>query len=295
MDALYDGIALVGISLGLLISIVVLAGMIIRGIIRPIDSTISSLTDSSNDVDKASFQVKSTSDLIASASSQAAASLEETVASLEELTSMVKINSTNSDAASELSVFSQKTAEEGEQEILQLISAINDMAGSSQKIQDIVSVIDDVAFQTNLLALNAAVEAARAGEQGKGFAVVADAVRSLAQRSSEQAKNISTLINENTAKVEKSSAIAKKSEDVLRNIVSSIKKMAALNAEISSASKEQSIGLVQISSALNQLDQATQTNAGSAEESAESAQKLSVESQNLKTQVAQLNDLISGG
>lgn len=288
------GVILAGISVGLLIGIFVLVTLIINGITRPINATITSLNQSSEDVGTASTQLKATSDLIATASTEAAASLEETVASLEELSSMVKINATNSEAAAQLSIESQKTAEDGEQQILQLISSINEMAGSSEKIQDIVSVIDDVAFQTNLLALNAAVEAARAGEQGRGFAVVAEAVRTLAQRSAEQAKNISNLINENTTKVTQSSATAKRSEDALNKIVASIKKMTSLNAEISGASKEQSVGLGQITEAMNQLDQATQMNAGSAEESAASAQQLSTEAQSLKNQVAGLRKIISG-
>lgn len=292
--AFREGVILAGISLGLLVGIFILLSFIISGITRPIYATINSLNQSSEDVGMAAAQLKTTSDLIATASTEGAASLEETVASLEELSSMVKINATNSESASQLSIESQKSAEEGERQILQLIAAINEMAGSSEKIQDIVSVIDDVAFQTNLLALNAAVEAARAGEQGRGFAVVADAVRSLAQRSSEQAKSISTLINENTSKVSYSSAAAKKSEQALSNIVSSVKKMAILNTEISGASKEQSVGLGQITEAMNQLDQAIQMNAGSAEESAASAQALSNEAQSLKNQVSQLGKIISG-
>lgn len=292
--AFEEGVILASISLGLLVGIFTLVSFIITGITRPIYATIKSLNHSSEDVGMASTQLKTTSDLIATASTQAAASLEETVASLEELSSMVKINATNSESASKLSVESQKIAEEGEQQILQLITAISGMADSSEKIQDIVSVIDDVAFQTNLLALNAAVEAARAGEQGRGFAVVAEAVRSLAQRSAEQAKNISALINENTSKVSQSSITAKRSEQALINIVSSIKKMAVLNAEISSASSEQSVGLGQITEAMNQLDQATQMNAGSSEESAASAQALSNEALILKNQVTLLKEIISG-
>tara|TARA_B110001454_G_scaffold219179_1_gene250833 strand:- start:122637 stop:124403 length:1767 start_codon:yes stop_codon:yes gene_type:complete len=289
-----EGVVLAAISAGLLLGIFVLVNFIITGITRPIYKTINSLNQSAEDVGSASTQLKTSSDVIATASTEAAASLEETVASLEELSSMVKINASNSASASQLSLESQKNAENGEQQIMQLISAINEMASSSEKIQAIVSVIDDVAFQTNLLALNAAVEAARAGEQGRGFAVVAEAVRSLAQRSSEQAKNISSLINENTEKVVNSSAAAKRSEQVLGNIVSSIKRMAALNSEISGASQEQSVGLGQITEAMNQLDQATQMNAGSAEESAASAQALANEALSLKNQVLQLQKIISG-
>jgi methyl-accepting chemotaxis protein len=283
-----------GISFGLLIIISILVGIIIRGVTLPIRLTIKTLNQSSEDVQLASDQLKNASDQIATASTEAAASLEETVASLEELSSMVKVNSSNSQMASQLSLECQKVAEVGEQEILQLIKAIHEMSKSSSRIQEIVSVIDDVAFQTNLLALNAAVEAARAGEQGKGFAVVAEAVRNLAQRSAEQAKSISSLINESTEKVARSSMIAQQSEKALMEIVASIKKMASLNLEISEASKEQSTGIAQISTAMNQLDQTSQMTAGSSEESASSAQYLSNQARSLKGQVDQLSRLVEG-
>lgn len=143
---------------------------------------------------------------------------------------------------------------------------MSEISQSSKKIEEIISVIDDIAFQTNLLALNAAVEAARAGEQGKGFAVVAEAVRALAQRSASSAKDISSLIKDSVSQVDRGSKIADSSGEVLSNIVSSIKKVSDLNNEIAAASSEQTTGIQQISKAMNQLDQASQSNAASAEE-----------------------------
>ena len=168
------------------------------------------------------------------------------------------------------------------------------MAKSSQKIEEIINVIDDIAFQTNLLALNAAVEAARAGEQGKGFAVVADAVRNLAQRSAAAAKDINVLIKENVVSTEEGVSIADTSGTVLKEIVNSVKKVADLNSEISAASQEQANGIEQISKAMNHLDQAIQTNASSSEEVASSAEEMSSQSVSLKEMVNSLRQFVNG-
>jgi methyl-accepting chemotaxis protein len=242
----------------------------------------------------ASSQLSSASQTLSAGSSQAASSLEETVASLEELSSMVARNAENSKEAGSLSVSARSSAEEGENEVKTLVSAMQEIAQSSKKIEEIINVIDDIAFQTNLLALNAAVEAARAGEQGKGFAVVAEAVRNLAQRSGEAAKDINGLIKESVERVERGGEIAERSGTMLRTIVSNVKKVADLNHEIASASQEQATGLSQISKAMNQLDQATQSNAASAEETASAGEELSAEAASLKDIVARLTFVIEG-
>ena len=242
----------------------------------------------------ASSQLSSASQTLSAGSSQAASSLEETVASLEELSSMVARNAENSKEAGSLSISARGSAEEGENEVKSLVSAMQEIAQSSKKIEEIINVIDDIAFQTNLLALNAAVEAARAGEQGKGFAVVAEAVRNLAQRSGEAAKDINGLIKESVERVERGGTIAERSGSMLRTIVSNVKKVADLNHEIASASQEQATGLSQISKAMNQLDQATQSNAASAEETASAGEELSAEAASLKDIVARLTFVIEG-
>lgn len=175
-----------------------------------------------------------------------------------------------------------------------LIDSIQSISADSKKIAEITSVIDDIAFQTNLLALNATVEAARAGEQGRGFAVVADAVRSLSQRSAQSAKGIAELIQASVQKISTGSEQASRSGVVLSEIVNSIKKVADLNGEISLASQQQAQGIEQIGKAMNQLDQVTQENASSAEESALSATKLTTQSEALGESLLVLEEIVLG-
>ncbi|MDG0816594.1 methyl-accepting chemotaxis protein [Bdellovibrio sp. PAP01] len=239
-------------------------------------------------------QLAAASVQLSAGSTEAAASLEETVASLEELSSMVKLNTGNAQEANVLSQRSRESAEKGEISISKLIDSMTDIANGSKKIEEIINVIDDIAFQTNLLALNAAVEAARAGEQGKGFAVVAEAVRGLAQRSALAAKDISTLITENVSKSENGSKVAHESSAVLKDILNAVKKVADLNGEIAAGSQEQASGLEQISKAMNQLDQATQANAASSEEVAASSEEMSHQANALSELVEELQKIVQG-
>jgi hypothetical protein len=252
------------------------------------------ISDTSSQVMAGSEQMASASQSLASTATEAASSLEETVSSIEQLTAMVKRNAEHAMEAANLSRASRQSADDGEVEIKNLVSAMNGINQSSKKIEDIINVIDDISFQTNLLALNAAVEAARAGEQGKGFAVVAEEVRNLAQRSAAAAKDITSLIKENVTMIEAGVDIAGQGGLALRNIVTSVRKVADLNSEIASASREQSHGLIQISEAMAQLDQVTQTNAASAEEVASSAEEMSSQGLMMQETVSRLNALIHG-
>lgn len=274
---------------------VILSFFTLRSLSKSIRAVISDLTDNSTQVTSASHQIASSSEQLSQASSEQAASLEETVATLEELTSMVKVNSGNAKQAAMLSEETRNIASRGEKEIQLLVESMKQISSDSKKIEEIINVIDDIAFQTNLLALNAAVEAARAGEQGKGFAVVAEAVRTLAQRSAEAAKDISGLIKGSVEKIEIGSSQAGRGGQVLGEIVASVKKVSDLNSEISAASEEQSNGIAQIGKAMNQLDQVTQVNAATSEEAAASAQELSAQASQLTNIVDVLVLTVHGG
>lgn len=279
----------VAILCGILFSVYILMSLA-----RAIDAVISNLTDSSLQVSAAAEQIAASSEGLSQATTEQAASLEETVASVEELTAMVNVNSNNAGEAAKLSTETSVIANRGEEEIKSLVSSMGEIAKQSQKIAEIITVIDDIAFQTNLLALNAAVEAARAGEQGKGFAVVAEAVRSLAQRSAVAAKDIESLIKDSVSKIERGSQQAERGGKVLEEIVSAVKRVNQLNDEIATASSEQSKGIVQISETMNQLDQVTQLNAGTTEEAAAAAEELSAQSQSMTNVIGSLIATIKG-
>ncbi len=252
------------------------------------------LASSGGQVKMASHEIASSAESLSASTSQAAASIEETTASTEQVSSMIKLNADNANTAKGLSEESEQQALRGADQVQKLIVAMDEISKSSSKIEEITTVIDDIAFQTNLLALNAAVEAARAGEQGKGFAVVAEAVRALAQRSSSSAKEISDLIKDSVNKVKLGSELAAKSDTSLTEIVRIVGKVSQLNNEISSASKEQSAGLENINKAVNEMDKVTQQNATSAEETAAASQELSSQAENLNQLVVELQNILFG-
>ncbi len=285
------------VTAALIIGVVLLLVALLQGV-RSLTQTLSGVT---TNLTQTSFQTAvisqgllDSSHRLSTSVTEGAASFQETVASLEELSSMVKMNADNARQAAVLSQNSCKAAETGDNEISNLIASITDLAKSSREIQEITTVIDDIAFQTNLLALNAAVEAARAGEMGAGFAVVADAVRSLAQRSAAAANDIIKLIQQSVIKTDKGVEAANKSGAVLKEIVASVKKVAKLNEEISAASADQASGLGQINVAMNQLDAATQANANSASQSATSSEEMSEQATALQEMVLALTEVVQG-
>lgn len=234
----------------------------------------------------ASEIAKGNSDL-SSRTEQQAANLEETASSMEELTSTVKLNADNAKQANALAERASIVASDGGALIQQVVVTMSSINESSQKIADIIGVIDGIAFQTNILALNAAVEAARAGDQGRGFAVVASEVRTLAQRSANAAKDIKALISDSVKKIENGNTLVGKSGDTMKEIVTSIKRVNDIMAEIAAASAEQSAGIEEISTAVSQMDEMTQQNAALVEQAAAAAESLQSQADQLTQRVGQ--------
>ena len=210
-----------------------------------------------------------------------ATTLQETASSMEELTSTVAQNAENAREANQLAAAATGVAREGGDAVAQVVRTMQGIAGSSKKIEEIIGVIDGIAFQTNILALNAAVEAARAGEQGRGFAVVAAEVRSLAQRSATAAKEIKGLILESVQQVEAGAQQVDGAGRKMEAIVEAVRKVSDLIAEIAAASQEQSSGIEQVNTAITQIDQTVQQNASLVEEAAATTEAMKVQAESL--------------
>jgi len=217
---------------------------------------------------------------------QQAANLQQTAASMEQLNATVKNTADTARQATQLASTASAVAAKGGDVVAQVVTTMNEISASSEKIADIISVIDGIAFQTNILALNAAVEAARAGEQGRGFAVVAGEVRHLAQRSAEAAKEIKGLIGVSVEKVDTGSRLVGDAGAAMDDIVRQVQKVADLIAEISAATVEQTSGIGQVSAAVTQLDQVTHQNAAMVKESASAAESLKTQANGLVDAVA---------
>lgn len=239
-----------------------------------LQSTIQAIALATGEVSNAAAEISASTTDLSQRTEEQAASLEETSASMEQISATVKQNAQNAQHANSLTQGTHQIADQGGQVVSEAVSAMARIEDSSRKISDIISVIDEIARQTNLLALNAAVEAARAGEAGRGFAVVASEVRSLAQRSSQAAKDIKDLIINSSTQVTEGVDLVNRAGTSLGKIVESIKQVAEIVSEIANASGEQASGLDQVSKALVQMDEVTQQNSALVEQNAATAKTL---------------------
>ncbi|ARQ02016.1 methyl-accepting chemotaxis protein [Pseudorhodoplanes sinuspersici] len=257
-----------------------------NGAIGQLQDTLTAIVESTREVSNASAEISTSTTDLSQRTEEQAASLEQTSASMEEISATVRKNAENAQHADGLMRGTRQVADRGGEVVSQAVAAMSRIEDSSRKISDIISVIDEIARQTNLLALNAAVEAARAGEAGRGFAVVASEVRSLAQRSSQAAKDIKDLIVNSSNQVGEGVQLVNRAGDSLKDILSSLNQVAAIVADIAHASAEQASGIDQINRALNQMDEATQQNSALVEENAATAKTLEHQSTALDGRVA---------
>ncbi|HEV7329362.1 MAG TPA: methyl-accepting chemotaxis protein [Bosea sp. (in: a-proteobacteria)] len=254
--------------------------------ITRLSETVSTIQMTASEVGIAAREINMGADDLSKRTEEQASSLEETAATTEELAASVKASAQGARQAAAIAEEAMKAAQDGGAIAGEAVSAMARIEEASRKISDIIRVIDDIAFQTNLLALNAAVEAARAGDAGKGFAVVASEVRTLAQRSSEAAKDISGLISSSNTEVEQGVKLVRRAGDSLEKILAASQKVTGTIQEISAASAEQAHGIDEMSQAVAHLDEMTQANAALAEQSAASAGALTGRIGELNTLVA---------
>jgi methyl-accepting chemotaxis protein len=266
------------------------AGQLIAAMSRMQDSLksmVSQVRSATDSISTASTEIATGNQDLSARTEQAASNLQQTASSMEQLTGTVKQSADSARQANQLASSASSVAARGGQVVSQVVTTMDEINAASRKISDIIGVIDGIAFQTNILALNAAVEAARAGEQGRGFAVVAGEVRNLAQRSAQAAKEIKTLIGASVEKVESGSKLVQDAGTTMSEIVASVQRVADIIGEITAAAAEQSSGIGQVNTAVNQLDQMTQQNAALVEESAAAAESLKEQAHRLTEVVGQ--------
>lgn len=246
----------------------------VNATLETIVNPIITVKQAAEAINTAAGEIASGNQSLSQRTEEQASSLEETASSMEELASTVKQNAENAKQANQLAIEASNVAIKGGDVVGQVVSTMANINESARKIEDIISVIDGIAFQTNILALNAAVEAARAGEQGRGFAVVAGEVRNLAQRSAGAAKEIKELISDSVSKTTEGTVQVENAGKTMDEVVTSVKRVSDIIAEIAAASIEQSTGIDQVNTAVASMDETTQQNAALVEQAAAAAESL---------------------
>jgi methyl-accepting chemotaxis protein len=250
-----------------------------------LEKFVSDVMAAAQNLAQAVEQVASGNQNLSQRTSEQASSLEEIASTIEEATAAIRQNAENSSEANRLAEVTSKMAEEGNRVVVDAVSSINDMSKSSRKIEEILTLINEISFQTNLLALNAAVEAARAGEQGRGFAVVAGEVRNLAKRSADAAREIGILVKDSIQKISVGTELANQSGGALGEIVSSMSNVAKFISEIAAANFEQKQGIDQINTAVTEMDTMTQQNAALVEQTASASEEMAGQAKELQAMV----------
>jgi methyl-accepting chemotaxis protein len=264
-------------------------GALMRSLARmneALASMVRQVRQSSESISSASAEIANGNNDLSIRTEQTSTDLQSTASAMAQLTSNVQHSADNARQASALAAQASSVAEKGGAVVQEVVGTMDEINTSSRRINDIIGVIDGIAFQTNILALNAAVEAARAGEQGRGFAVVAGEVRSLAQRSAEAAKEIKALIGASVKRVDMGVRLVVQAGDTMNEIVQSVRSVTDVIGEITAAASDQSAGIAQINSAISNLDQMTQQNAALVEESAAAAHSMHEQSEQLARAVA---------